>query len=544
MNLLLPNVKVLPAVAIAMTIGIQAALIGCRGDFGDLTGSGDFLDTGRTASFFTAFQVDPRSEDSAGPQFVVAGDLNNDGLMDLVSAWNQSQPVQIHLQGRSASGAITFETITLAGNIPVVSVAGLAVADFDQDGRKDIAVLIKETLLRDGICLGGPSTGGCLNIGTLENKGVILMYFGPDDSEQINQALAWQERDVKSSFLLGTKGASGPPEQFGFTSMAVGDMDADGDMDIVVAWNPACDEAPEVLLFTNEGPGSVQRGDWIVRPIADPFQCPPVVQCENCVPIKDVALGDIDRDGDLDIVVTFPQAGSMNVRWYRNPTLDVGDDCHRDDGSWKVGTVGQVEPRDGFSRIGDADIVRLGDVDRDGILDVVMRSTGGRVIQWLKGPECPTTPELPATPPVPPLTDPFRNIPWQVFTLAEFTARTPDAIALGDLNFDGQLEVIASAAGGLVWFDSQAAPTVFDQWIENLIVDEEPPGRPGDRPVTTDPNVEPHEVAGATFINSILVVDLDGDGANDLVVTLDRSGLSGLTNDALVWFRNTRPPPR
>ena len=151
------------------------------------------------------------------------------------------------------------------------------------------------------------------------------------------------------------------------------------------------------------------------------------------------------------------------------------------------------------------------------------------VIQWLKGPTGVTS-------------APVRAIPWQVYTLAEFTERIPEAIALGDLNFDGQLEVIAAAEGGLAWFDSQVPRTLYDQWAEYLIIDEGAPDE-GDDPATTDPAVEPEEVADTTFINSILVVDLDGDGANDLVVTLDRSGLSGVTNDALVWFRNDRLPP-
>ncbi|MCH8966357.1 MAG: hypothetical protein IID43_01645, partial [Planctomycetes bacterium] len=62
-------------------------------------------------------------------------------------------------------------------------------------------------------------------------------------------------------------------------------------------------------------------------------------------------------------------------------------------------------------------------------------------------------------------------------------------------------------------------------------------------PATTDPSVTPEEVGDTTIINSIWVVDLDNDGADDFVVTLDRSGLSGLSNDALVWFRNTMPAP-
>ena len=38
----------------------------------------------------------------------------------------------------------------------------------------------------------------------------------------------------------------------------------------------------------------------------------------------------------------------------------------------------------------------------------------------------------------------------------------------------------------------------------------------------------------------VLIVDLDGDGFNDIVGTIDRVELSGLTNDALIWFRNDR----
>jgi len=79
---------------------------------------------------------------------------------------------------------------------------------------------------------------------------------------------------------------------------------------------------------------------------------------------------------------------------------------------------------------------------------------------------------------------------------------------------------------------------VYDQWSSTLILDDSSSGTAA----TTDPNVSPNDVSGETVINSILVVDLDGDGANDLVVTLDRNGLSGITNDALVWLQNTQTP--
>ena len=500
--------------------------VGCRIDYSDLGGGSDFLDTARTLSFFSAVQIDPRSEDSAGPKFVVGDDLDGDGLTDLVSAWDQSQPVQIHLQGRTATGGVRYETTTLAGSIPTVAVAGLAVADFDRDGRTDIAVLIKESLLEGAGCLDSEQVAEGL-------RGLVLLYLGPADATQVNQALAWQEVRVEASFLQG-EGESGPaPEVGGFTSMAIGDMDVDGDMDIVMAWNSICGGGTRnAVILTNRGPGPVRDGTWTATTIPDSFP-------KGDSYIKDVALGDIDRDGDLDVVATFPTAQAMNIRWYRNPVIDVPDDYHLSGGGWQVGIVSQIAtgadiigcaPGDQSGEPGSVAHRALGDIDRDGIVDVVVRSTNGGLIQWLKGPQGPTT-------------SPLRAIPWQVYTIAEFTERIPQALALGDLNFDGQLEVISSAGGGLAWFDSTEAATVFDQWAENLIIDDDGSGSLGASQTATDPGVDPAQITGETSINSILFVDLDGNGANDLVVTLDRNGLSGLSNDAIAWFRNTQRPP-
>ena len=486
--------------AITITGGCNVVSTGVIGDITD-----DFLVTGRTASFFRAIQVDPRSEDSAGPQFVASADLNGDGLMDLVSAWNQSQPVQIHLQRRSAIGVVSFENAILAGGVPVVSVAGLEVADFDQDGVMDVAVLVKQSLL------SGP---GCLNSDAAPEglSGAILVYFGPADTDQTAQALAWEEVLVGTSFLQGTGLATLGAEFSGFTAMVTGDMDNDGDTDIVAAWNSGCGEgALDAVVFTNNGPGPSRDGTWTAAAIPDSLP--------RGTHIKSVAVGDVDNDGDLDVVATFPDAPTSNVRWYRNPAVDTPDDVHISDGKWQTGTIGHIATG--------ADIVKLGDIDGDDILDAAVRSSLGLVIQWFKGPADPTT-------------APVRAVPWQVFTLAEYTERVPESIALGDLNGDGQLELIAAAEGGLTWFNSQTAPSLYDQWRENTIIDDRRVEDEDSAPATTDPNVTGEEVGDTTIMNTLLVTDLDGDGQNDLIVTLDRVGLSGLTNDALVWFRNTR----
>lgn len=482
------------------SVATAAAIVACAPNFTAAPG-GDFLDTGLTQSFFSVFQVDPRSEDSAGPQFVRAGDLDGDGLTDLVSAWNQSQPIQLHLQRRSG-GTISFETLTLAGSIPAVSVSGLAVADFDRDGRMDIAVLVKESLVAGAACLDSeqPATG---------LSGLIMLYMGPADGADATNALAWEEVPIGASFLQGAGEASGLPEEGGFTAMTVGDMDGDFDQDIVVAWNSACGEGTsDAVVFTNNGPGAVRDGTWTGTRIPDSVPQGGV--------IKDVAIADIDNDGDMDIVATFPDAATMNVRWYRNPILVNPDDpFNTSDGGWQVGLIAQIATG--------ADTVAIRDIDGDGMNDVVVRSTKGRLLQWLKGPAAATT-------------APLRSIPWQVFTIAEFTSRAPAAMALEDVDSNGRLDVIVAAGGALAWFDSGTSATVFDQWRENVIVDEGSSAAA----ISTDPNVTSNELGGDTFINTIVVVDLDGDGRRDLVVTLDRNGLSGLSNDALAWFRNTR----
>jgi len=498
MNMMLKKTASVLAAAFATAVLIGS---GCNSS---VTSGSDFLASGNTMSFFKAIQVDPKAEDTAGPQFVVADDLDGDGRTDVVSAWNQSQPVQIHLQRVNSAGDTIFETVTLASSVPVVTVSGLAVADFDQDGHSDIAVMLKSTLGSQSGCLDSENpTAEGLN-------GLIMVYLGPSDSSKVNQALSWTEVPLEASRLQGKGDASALPEQGGFSSMKMGDIDLDGDMDLVVAWNSSCnnDNTADVVLFTNLGGAAVRDRTWTGAKIPDAVAHGDL--------IKDVALGDVDGDGDLDIVATYPDATSMNVRWFRNPTVDVPDSFHVSDGTWQTGTIGQVATS--------ADTLQTADLDGDGNLDVLVRSSAGKVLQWFRGRGVESA------------TLPVANIQWQVYTLAEFTNREPQAIAVTDLNGDGQNEVIAAAGGALAWFNAKTAPSVFDQWTTNLILDDDTADM---GLAATDPNAAPGDLMGTTFINSICVVDLDRDGREDLLITLDRSGLSGISSDALVWLRNT-----
>ena len=455
-------------------------------------------------NLFSAVQVDPRSEDSAGPKIIATGDIDGDGLTDIASGWNISNPIQLHFQ-RRINGSVSFETITLAGDTPTRFVADMAIADFDGDGRNDLAVLVKHT----GFFATCRLTGDAAESEDALD-GVIIVYFAPADPNDTTNPLAWEDVPLNLSRAAG----AGPenldaPEEGGYTDLEVADINGDGTPDLVVAWNADECEGPVNVIeyFVNPGPDTArQRSAW-----AD------IVMFANSPLVKSLTVFDVDRDGDLDVAFTTPSGGAQNIQWTRNPRIDIPDAFHLTDGTWQTGSVGEV--RSG------ADVLASGDIDGDGITDIVVRSTEGRLIQWFKGPQNPTT-------------TPVRNLPWQVFTIAEFTDRIPEAIALGDLDGDGELELAASAQGAVIWLDPFPGGSVFDQWQERLLIDDTPVDNP--RPALTDPNVNPDEVVvSTTLINQLRVVDLDGDGRLDVLSTLDREGQSGLTNDAIIWFRNT-----
>jgi len=557
-----------------------------------------------TRSFFTAFQIDPRAEDTAGPKFVVHGDIDQDGLTDLVSAWNQSQPIQIHLQRRDPDDNISFRTITLAGTTPTAIMAGVELGQINDDGWLDVVVLVKASGFAT-FCPANPPT----QISNLDGR--IFVYFSPGDASGVTDGDQWTQMELINPFIAdiwihnqfpGNESEDWDviktePEHGGFTSLAVGEVDGIEGDDIVVSNNPGlCDamsQDPPVTtidLWVNPGPGAAEDSTaWGVTGIGGFSRGVPVSLMLEIPEITDIELADIDNDTDLDVVAAVSDSVSANIRWLRNPLVphdvggpggpgevisgylrgmqtceggpDDGTECETDadcsscpadqpdcanppvgtcattsfwyvTDSWQRRPIGQVDTG--------SDVMAIGDVDTDGFDDVIVRSSDGMIIQWFRKPNSLTIePEFPPNDPVP---DRF-NFPWPVFTLTEFDGQTPEAISVGDVTNDGQNEIMIAVEGGVFWYDGTINATVFDPWVANTIIKDSPTEQPDGTTVggaTPGAGVGVDEVDTSTNINELLVVDLDGDGRNDIVGTLDRRSGSGLSDDRLVWYRNTR----
>ena len=254
----------------------------------------------------------------------------------------------------------------------------------------------------------------------------------------------------------------------------------------------------------------------------------PIVLDGSLARTSDVLLSDVDLDGDNDIVYTFPDQITSNITWARNPlvphdeTGTGGAAAAQRAGMWQRRPVGHVDT--------DADVMALGDVDLDGFDDVLVRSTAGLIVQWFRHPGAADL--EPIFPPPDAVPDRF-NFPWQVYTMAEYVFRLPAGIAIGDLTGDGFNEVTIAAGGVVYWYDSAMAENIYDPWGENFVIDDTKANG-----TTDDPN-DPDFIDAGTVLNALAIVDIDGDGYDDVIGTLDRRTLSGLNDDTLIWFRNT-----
>jgi hypothetical protein len=437
---------------------------GCFDWFGEAY---DPTDTGFLTAF-DAIQIDPPDESSAGPFCVVPVDLNGDGEMDLVSGWNESQPVQIHIN----QGGAHFHTHTIAGAAPITKVADVDTADFDQDGNPDIGMLVQNT--------------GFIPPQGADVLSVIVLLFAPDDPEDID---GWTEITLDSSWAAGQG-----DEIDGYADFAIGDVDGVNGPDMVVTLNlfPAEDDpfgftepVKEVLWFRNPGPALARVGSawqWFLIH----FDVPDV---------NAVLLTDLDNDTDPDVIVSYPQSASLNIRWLRNPRVPMGAAAAEDYNNWEYRPVGQ--------QMDGGDMLDLGDIDDDGDLDVLAMSRDSLTVQWFANPGQPH----------------MQAFPWQVFTIADFVndaEGTPESAKLGFINGDDRMDCAVSISGKLRWYSPRGS--VFSMWDMNVVADSDP----------------------LATIGKMQVMDLNGDGRGDILAPFDRAGLA---NDQLWWFRNRPPGP-
>jgi uncharacterized repeat protein (TIGR01451 family) len=270
------------------------------------------------------------------PSNVVVGDLNRDGILDLVitDCWNNSISILLG-DGDGSFGSATNFTV---GDEPVDAL----IADFNGDGIVDLAVVnwtfrfplppgTVSILLGTGIGSFGPAKN--FEVG----NGPLSLASGDFNRDGILDIVTVNGSNNNVSILLGDgAGGFGPATNFGVGvhpgSVGIGDLNGDGKLDLVVA--NIDDGTVSILLGTGTGSFGPST-DFVVGPYP-----------------KFVAVEDLNRDGKLDLVVA--NDGTDRI------TVLLGDGS----GSFGAGTTYAV---------GEFPIsVKISDLNGDGKLDLIV----------------------------------------------------------------------------------------------------------------------------------------------------------------------------
>ncbi|MBN2563844.1 MAG: VCBS repeat-containing protein, partial [Phycisphaerae bacterium] len=367
------------------------------------------------APVFVSDQADPLLEATAGAKVVVAAQLNDDNgdgviddndEVDFVSGHDESQPIQVHL---NQGGGASFSTMSVGGGGPIARMVGLEVIDIDVDGYPDIAVLVNDTGYT-------PEPGADL-------RGAVVLLFNPGDPAD---ALAWQEVTLNRTFML-------PCDSDGMTDFAVVDIDlateADGvtprGPDIVLGSNEVDDVAKFIHLYVNPG----HPAGWGTHQARNGSMWINSDMTVNAVPFQAMEAADIDRDGDIDIVATFPTSKTYNVRWLVNPRIPAGTAAVS--AAWQTFMVGQQQ--------GGGDYLDVADIDGDGDMDVAVAKVSERLVQWFENPDRPADGLAIVT---------QQSFPWRVFNLGTILdGYVINQLQLTDMNADGLVDCFLTASG-------------------------------------------------------------------------------------------------
>jgi probable HAF family extracellular repeat protein len=365
-----------------------------------------------------------------------AGDFDGDGRMDLVTAERQPPAARVHLNG----GDGTFERLvdTATGD----ALIDIAVGDLNGDGKMDLA-------------------------GTTTTSRVVGYYdwydnYGQPQHTPITQSTGHVRVLLGNGDGSFTAGATADmPESHTLYEIALGDVDGDGDLDVVAA---ASHNETRVLLGHGDG--------TFAAPAAVPV-----------APRGEFELADVDGDGDLDLVMVEGGAdGAVRV------VPGNGD-----------GTF--AAPRTVLP-LAYADGVAVGDVNGDGKLDVAARAQV-------------------------PVFDSYGYFAYTEFRVRVLVGRGDGSFALSD-SF-----AVGRAVGPVELADVDGDGTI-DLVTHGPLELMSLRGK-GDGTFSHDPDTTP---TGLFFgFNDVVVRDLTGDGLADV---------AGLTSDALrVYFNrgNGGPPP-
>ncbi|MDQ2771448.1 MAG: T9SS type A sorting domain-containing protein [Bacteroidota bacterium] len=282
---------------------------------GDVTGDGrpDIVTTdfnagsvlvlpGQAGGSFGAFSSYP-GRANGGPQGVALGDLNGDGRLDIVVTNTFASNVGV-LLGQAGGGfaAMSFYSTGTSTTGASSAPRGLVLRDVSGDGRLDIITAngaAESVAVLLGLAGGGFATAVSYSTGSSTDP--YSLALGDVNGDGRADIVAANGNDTVGVLPGQAGGTFGPAVAYPVGSVsivdkvALGDVNRDGRLDIVTT-NFAAHAASVLLGQASGGFGAATN-----------------YQLGALNAVTDVALGDVNGDGRLDIVAANGSANTVGV---------------------------------------------------------------------------------------------------------------------------------------------------------------------------------------------------------------------------------------
>ncbi|MBK9599255.1 MAG: T9SS type A sorting domain-containing protein [Flavobacteriales bacterium] len=285
------------------------------------------------------------SNSLGNPGTVMAGDLDNDGDLDVVASGYTADLLVYYAN----NGSGQFGSAYTVGSSETSNVYMSFCADLDGDGMLDVVTASSG----DGKLAWYPNTGAgsfgaqqVIAVSSGMSFALAVDVDGDGDLDLISRSPLYE----LGLSLNNGDGQFGPrvlmPGVGYMTGFAVGDMDGDGDVDLLLGY---LDDAG-LKVALNDGSGT--------------FTIPAYDNYTSYQP-QGMSLVDVDADGDLDVLMgnQFDDV----YQWFPN------------DGSGQFGAAQNIAPA-----IGTVDRIIWADMDGDGIKDMLTSTESPDKIAWYR----------------------------------------------------------------------------------------------------------------------------------------------------------------